>query len=260
MYGKHRTPSSVPGLHRFVGGGRHRRWLPAPVRAHRKLTASVVALLLGRQRDQCRADAVERARFGRAGYVVLPTPATRAVCDSRTRAPTSPSPRRPGPTRPTSWSRPGAPVPARTTHPAAPVASVRVAPAATSSGVVSTTAGATFAVMVRQRGAYDGQTPSNAYGFAGEGGATIAQGSGGGGLSGVFLGSGAITATSTARAVVVAGGGGGGGGRPCNPCYSLRRPRGRQLQRWPSHDAGPERRLCDQRHRGRRRWRRVRRR
>ena len=86
--------------------------------------------------------------------------------------------------------------------------------------MVATTAGATFAVMVGSGGAYDGQPPTHAYGFGGSG-EPIAAGSGGGGLSGVFLGSGAITATSTARAVLVAGGGGAGGGNACSGCFSL---------------------------------------
>jgi uncharacterized repeat protein (TIGR01451 family) len=220
MNGKHRTPSSVPGLHRFPGAGRHRRWLPATVRAHRKLTASVVALLLGASvtsivltQATSPVAAAQAACTPDAGY----TGCARFTNSGADQSFTLPAGADPSNVLVKVWGA-GA---GGNNQPSGTGGFSSGGSGGYASGVVSTTPGATFAVMVGSGGAYDGQTPSNAYGFAGEGGATTAQGSGGGGLSGVFLGSAAIAATSTARAVVIAGGGGGGGGRPCGPCYSL---------------------------------------
>lgn len=95
-------------------------------------------------------------------------------------------------------------------------------------GVLSTTPGSQYTVMVGQGGAADGTTaPSGlcangAYGFGGScppPRGNYVDGGSGGGLSGLFTGSAAITATDQARAVFVAGGGGAGEGT--NACGNL---------------------------------------
>jgi hypothetical protein len=89
-------------------------------------------------------------------------------------------------------------------------------------GVLSTTPGSQYTVMVGQGGGSDGTNgPSSlcangAYGFGGScpppRPTNYVDGGSGGGLSGLFTGSAAITATDQARAVFVSGGGGGGEG------------------------------------------------
>lgn len=80
-------------------------------------------------------------------------------------------------------------------------------------GNVPVTSGDAFRVMVGQGGLNDGQGLSPAaYGFGALGGVGYAgwMGATGGGLTGLFSGSGAIAETSQDRAVLIAGGGGGG--------------------------------------------------
>ncbi len=218
MVGRHRPMDRSSGQHRLPG--RARRRLPATLLRHGKLTVGVVVLLLAASvtsvvltQSTNPASAAQASCTPDAGY----TGCVRFTNSGADQSFTLPAGADPSNVLVKAWGA-GA---GGNNQPSGTGGFSSGGAGGYASGVVSTTAGATFAVMVGTGGAYDGATPSNAYGFAGEGGATTAQGSGGGGLSGVFLGSGAITATSTARAVVVAGGGGGGGGRPCNPCYAL---------------------------------------
>lgn len=77
-------------------------------------------------------------------------------------------------------------------------------------GTFTVTPGQAFKVMVGQGASVVNSTPTYGFGGAGQN-PNVAGQRAGGGLSGVFSGSGAIVATDTARAQVIAGGGGCGG-------------------------------------------------